>query len=422
MRKKLPLYAGFAKADITPPEPRGMDLFGMPRLYPGARGVLDRLYARACYLESGARKFLLIECDLVLTKHEFLHHAYDVLADYDTILDTLARAGGLERKNIWLCATHCHSSVGDSRGSSGPFQQKVLHRYTDLLTARLIAAGRAAVQNRQRVKIGYGQGEVERVAGNRRAKLSDGVVVTGWADGPSPPPGVKIMDRGRIDKNVGLVMFTNMKNRPMGTIVNYNSHIHSYPMLYFSSELAGAVAARLDKKLPGLTTVYTNGAEGNTSLCANLPPQHNDPRQWNRQYLRERERMSSRLVEKVLELYRHMKFESLVAMDMDETILKIKNSRPRKAIEPIRAVTINDLALVGEVEEIFVEYALGVKQGSPYRSTFVVGMNGVRNFYFPTTSAMEEGGYEAYMWIQPGSFERTVAASVKLLQKMRHRR
>jgi neutral ceramidase len=401
---KKPLLAGFAKVKITPLEPQGMDLWGMPRIYPGARGIMDDLYARACYLESGTNKFLLIECDLV----ELLPQ------DYDIIINKLARSVVINRKNIWICATHCHSSVG---GGSGPFQRKVLHRYIDRLTGQIIDVGIEAVQNKQRVQIGYSHGEIEHVVGNRRVKLSDGTVVTGWADGPSPPPGVRIVDRGLVDKNVGLIAFKNMQGQLVGAIVNYNSHIHSYPILYFSSELAGAVAALLDKKIPGMTTVYTNGAEGNTSLCANLTPQPPDYSKWNRVYRKERDRMSSIIVQKVLQLYKDMKFESTVAMTLDTASVKI-NTPPRKAVKTISAITINDLALVADEDEIFVEYALALKKNSPYPSTFIIGLKGMLNYYFIPTSAMEEGGYETYTWQPLGSFERTTATAIRLLRRM----
>jgi hypothetical protein len=405
MKGKKPLLAGFAKIDITPLEPQGMGLHGMPRWFHGARGILDPLYARACYLESGHNRFLLIECDLV----EML------TSDYAAIIAALARANGLKKANIWLCTTHCHSAVG---GADGPFQHKVLNRYLDRFAAQLIAVGQAARQQKQRVKIGYGQAEIENVTGNRRVKLADGTVITGWADGPSPPPGMRIVDRGPIDKNVGLVAFRDMRGRPLGAIINYNSHIHSYPTLCFSSELPGAVAARLEKTLPGLTAVYTNGAEGNTSLCANLPPQYPHPDQWNRQYQQERDRMSAIIVRGIMELYRGLQFESLVTMRLDETARKIHTARPRKGVKTVSAVTINHLALVGEEDESFVEFALTVKKRSPYPTTLVIGLKGDLNYYFYPETAREEGGYETEMPLPPGSFERTTTDAIALLKKM----
>jgi hypothetical protein len=421
MRARLPLYAGFAKVDITPPEPKGMNLFGMPRPVHGARGVLDPLFARAGYLESGRHQLLMIELDLCLVQHEFMATTLDALADDREVRKALARGTGIAGKNIWLCATHCHSSVGEERATTRPAMAQVLRRYIAMLTAKLTAVGLAAARKKQRVEIGYGQGAIENVAGNRRAKLSDGTVVTAWADGPSPPPGVRIVDRGPVDPRVGAVVFRAMNHRPVGAIVNYSSHIHLYPVLGFSSELAGAVARKLDRALPGLTTVYTNGAEGNVSLCAHVKPQPRRRSQWNRAYRQERDRLGARMLRKILELYRGMTFERTVRMDMNETTLRIPFGRGEKAPERLAAVTLNELALLGEAEEMFVEFALGVKAGSPYRATFVVGMSGRRNFYFPTTHAVEEGGYETDTWIQPGSFERTTAAAVRLLRRM-HRR
>lgn len=409
MAKKLPLLAGFAKADITPREPKGMDLYGMPRPYPGARGILDRLHARACYLESGACKFLLIECDLVELPSR----------DYERIVESLARAGGLDKKNIWLCVTHCHSAPG---GPAGGFQYKVLQRYLDRFASRVIAVGRRAMANRQRVKIGYGQGPIEGVGGNRRVKLSDGLVITGWADGPSPPPGVRIVDRGPVDRDVGVAVFKDRHDRPVGAIVNYSSHIHLYPILFFSAELAGAVAAAMERNWPGLVAVYTNGAEGNTSLCAHLPPQGTDCKAWNRQYRSGLKHLSAVVARKAAALYRRMEFESLVTMDLDETAMRIRSIPPRLPVKTVSALTINDLALVGEEDEAFVEYALAVKAGSPYRSTFVIGLKGPVNYYYFPTPARAEGGYETYLDLAPGSFERTTRAALSLLRSMRRER
>ena len=106
MNKKLPLYAGFSRVDITPSEPVGMELAGMPRLYPGALGVLDPLSAQACYLECGKNRFLMIVCDICLTDALAPHH--------EEVIKKLARRFSIPAKNIWIVATHCHSSIGET--------------------------------------------------------------------------------------------------------------------------------------------------------------------------------------------------------------------------------------------------------------------------------------------------------------------
>ena len=422
MAGKHSLYAGFAKIDISPKEPEGMSLFGMPRLYPGARGILEPLYARAVYLESGNKKYLMIAADIVLNAQAAHHQkSVTVLYQHEKVLAALSKSSGLDKKDIWLVATHCHSSAGEDLDSVSPFARKVFERYLEMLRSKIISVGKEAIKAKQRVKLGYVKGEVEKVAGNRRVKLSDGCVVTGWGDGPTPPPGQRIVGRGPVDKNVGLVMFKNMKNKPVGALVNFNCHIHLYPILYFTPELAGQVAKLLDGKFPGLITVYTNGAEGDTSLCPNIMPLPSDKKKWTGVYKREVRRLGNLIVNKILEMTKTLKYENKVKMEIGEVTLKIKSKEVKESPEKISVVALNDLALVGEVEEMFVEYALHLNEQSPFKTTLVVGMNGVRNFYFPTDEAIEEGGYEAKLDLAPGSFERTGAASVKLLKKMKKR-
>ena len=411
MDKKQKLYGGFAKIDITPPEPEGMTLMGMPRPFPGARGILDPLYARACYLECGGETFLMIVCDNVAPRVMY--------PEYLGAVDALSEFGGIKKKNIWVVSTHCHSSTGEGPGN--PYLKKVNNRYVINLVRKLVKVGKRAVKTRQRVQIAYAEGPVEKVGTSRRVKLSDGVVATGWGDGPSPPPGVRIVGRGPHDKNVDVAIFKTMKGKPVGALVNYNSHVHGYPILYFSSELAGATCRRLERQFPALTAVFTVGAEGDVALSESLEPQSTDPSRWNTQYKREMKRMSTVLVDRIQKLYKSMAFEPLARMDTGDVILKIPNSETGEAVEHIWAVAVNGLALVGEVEEMFVEFALRLKDKSPFKSTFVVGLKDIRNFYFPTAMGMEEGGHESKLWIKPGSLDRVIDASAKLLGEM-HRK
>ena len=96
---KHSLYAGFAKIDISPKEPEGMSLFGMPRLYPGARGILEPLYARAVYLESGNKKYLMIAADIVLNAQAAHHQkSVTVLYQHEKVLAALSKSSGLDKK------------------------------------------------------------------------------------------------------------------------------------------------------------------------------------------------------------------------------------------------------------------------------------------------------------------------------------
>ena len=422
MNKKLPLYAGFSRVDITPAEPVGMELAGMPRLYPGALGVLDPLSARACYLECGKNRFLMIVCDICLTDALAPHH--------EEVIKKLARRFSIPAKNIWIVATHCHSSIGETLWRAPtPFMAKVFSRYLDTLVPKLIQVGSEAVTGKQQVQIGYGQTEIHDVAASRRVKISDGTVVTGWGDGPSAPPGVKTVGRGIHDPELGVILFKNLRGQPVGALLNYNSHIHTSPMQYFSAELAGYTCHLLEKKLKGVTAVYTNGAQGDTSLCANTKPFSRNPKQWTSDYLDGMHRMSRILVNGALRVVKRMAFERTATMCLAEkrlpidqwltpaTVLPITSYKPG-AQEVLSGVSINGMALIGQPEEMFVEFALALKKASPFPSTFVIGMNAPRNFYLPTTSAWEEGGYEPGFFLKPGSFEQATDEAIALLKRM----
>ncbi|GEM_PF-1513136 len=424
VKKGFPLYAGFEKIDITPEHPVGMELCGMPRLFPGARGILDRLYARAVFLQSGGKKFLMITFDTVYVDYAQPGHSYTVLQESQKISKIISKFSGIEVKDIWLTATHCHSSAGGHAWAS-PYSRKILERYYVTLQKKTLELAKQVIKNKQRVRISYGTTNIDNVTGSRRVKLSDGTVITGWGSGPTPPNNARIVDRGAFDKQLGAVFFKNIKNKPIGAIVNFSSHIHLYPVLYFTSELAGSIARTLEERMPGSVTVYTNGALGNVSLCPNIAPLSTDPKKWNAQYKRELGKLTRIITEKTLILEKSLKYENRVIIDSCETWLKLKtltkDNKKEFIAENISGLAINDLVLVAQGEEIFAEYALELREKSPFITTLHIGLKGSENLYLPTDDAMEEGGYEPGDRLELGSINKMIEASVDLLFKLHKR-
>ncbi|MEI8340866.1 MAG: hypothetical protein WCH43_04915, partial [Verrucomicrobiota bacterium] len=178
MSKPEQLYAGFAKTDITPPHPRGMTLFGMDRVYPGAVGVRDPLHARAVYLGTRSRGVLMVVLDtvtpLVIAPHQ------------DEVIAELARFTGLPKPRIWILCTHTHSSVGEDPTFTfdwthgDHYRVRTFSRYLDFLLLRVLAVGKEAFSKRQAVEIGYASAPVSRVGTSRRFKFSSGIVLPSW--------------------------------------------------------------------------------------------------------------------------------------------------------------------------------------------------------------------------------------------------
>ncbi|MEK7415698.1 MAG: hypothetical protein AAB263_20525 [Planctomycetota bacterium] len=424
MAKTEQLYAGFAKQDMTPDHPRGMSLMGMGRVYPGAAGVLDRLFVRASYIGTKSQGVLLVVLDTVFP---------NVLAPHqDEVIGKLAAITGLPPKRIWIVCTHCHSAVGegfDLKWEGGDhYRLRTFSKYMDVFLAKVVATGAEAYSKRQAVEIGYASAPVAQVTSNRRVKSGAGIVITGWANGPTPPPGMRIVGRGPHDPDIGVIVFRNLRHRPIGALLNYSSHIHSYPTLNFTAELAGAVIRKMERRFPGLLAIYTNGAEGNVSLDQYLEPQKPNAEDWDRQYLKGLDLFSGRIMRGVNSACKGMSFAARVRMRCAETTVPLrayerKNGRipdrPSPLPQPLTALTIDDLALVGEQEEAFVELALGLKAASPFPKTFVVGFQGFRNKYFPTDHATEEGGYETSLRYHGDAMHKTITTAARMLGKLR---
>jgi hypothetical protein len=73
-------------------------------------------------------------------------------------------------------------------------------------------------------------------------------------------------------------------------------------------------------------------------------------------------------------------------------ILKEKENQPLET--ELQVITIGDLALVGLPGEVFVEFGLEIKNKSPYKRTFIIGLANDYIGYVPTVNAFKEGGYE----------------------------
>lgn len=61
---------------------------------------------------------------------------------------------------------------------------------------------------------------------------------------------------------------------------------------------------------------------------------------------------------------------------------------------PIRFLRINDTIIWSAPVEAFCQFALAVRDKSPFRNTFFFGYTGGWFGYLPTSRAFDEGGYE----------------------------
>ncbi len=146
-------FAGSARVDITPSWPVMQGGFGQ-RTGPHT-GVLDRVFAKAMYLRSGAEELLLITADLIAMPSQIAN----------PVSEAICALTGLEAHQICLCASHTHSGPLPYDGGSA----MGVAQYSAFLSDALVQVGVSARRNAVPSRIGTGVGTVD-VFFNRRTR------------------------------------------------------------------------------------------------------------------------------------------------------------------------------------------------------------------------------------------------------------
>jgi neutral ceramidase len=96
------------------------------------------------------------------------------------------------------------------------------------------------------------------------------------------------------------------------------------------------------------------------------------------------------------------------------------DSPPREDVE-VQVVAAGELAFVGYPAEMFTEFGLRTKAGSPFAATFVCTLANGGLAYVPTEAAYEHGGYETRLGpnrLVPEAGNAMVSCALELLQAL----
>ena len=234
IRLKSPtiLSAGAAKVEITPAV--GTPLAGYAKRYgKPSVGIRDPLYARVLALSDGEDTLLFISCDLLVFPNPLAQE----------VLDKLCAQFKIPKSAIFLSATHTHSGIGAighgflHEQVFGPYQPEIVEG----LTARIVWAVQQAMEHRDPVRWGVGEGDLGDLLENR-----------------SDP-------KGLVDPTVRIFLIESLRGVPVGVVVNADAH----PMLVdskerrFSADYPGVLTQVMEKSFPGSVCLFVNGAAGN---------------------------------------------------------------------------------------------------------------------------------------------------------------
>ncbi|MGE5110974.1 MAG: neutral/alkaline non-lysosomal ceramidase N-terminal domain-containing protein [Acidobacteriaceae bacterium] len=432
--KTLPLRAGTAKRDITPPI--GTPLSGfIARLEPST-GIADRLHTRAVVLDDSRSVIVIVQMDLLgLGKWHV-----------DEIRRLCWSNWQVPPERVMISTTHTHSGPGvvPLRGC-----EVTSLGYQWLLIDRTMQAIEEAYERRSEASIAIGR-EKFHLGINRRQNTPNGVVLGIAPDKPAPD-GVDVVCIRMAD----------------ATAILFSHAVHPYCLGGESTLISGDIPSLACELLESQNVValFVNGCAGNiapegafqgidvarqqgTRLAAAVKTaisQSLEATDWKlsgasehvylpyaslptkakldamlaeeERVVRPEERTNSSVQQKI----------SIAQKDWAEHLSKILDRE--LPLDPVfcevQTIAIGDFALVGVGGEPFFEIGQQIAASSQYRHTWTLGYCNSYCGYLPTRAEFPYGGYEvndSYRYLdtwqlESGCEERVIACAQRTLAR-----
>jgi hypothetical protein len=443
---------GVAVEDITPPANWRLadSFYDRP-----SAGVHDPLYAKALVLEQGDRRAAIVVCDLTGVSRDVT----------DKARAEAAKRTGIPADHIVIGATHTHGAplhYGYLRdlfhnravAAHGKDPHETLD-YPKLLADRCVRAIARAHKATRPVKLAAGVAQQSGLAFNRRFHMKNGTVA--FNPGKKNPNIVR--PAGPTDPDLHILLARDAATeKPVAGLTVFALHVAT-----FGGQIGADFPMHLQERLrekfgKEFVSVFGEGTAGDVN--------HLDVKS-DRPQTSETEppRIGAALAGTVLKAVPGLR--PLTAPDLavrsakvpvplqevtDEQVARARELLDRTGpaipdflvlVEAERVMAVRDYrkrfganlpaevqvfrldadtAVVTLPHEVFVELGLAIKEGSPFKNTFVVSLCNDVDFYVPTKRAFAEGSYEVVnSRIKPGGGELLVDAALRLLRDLKPR-
>ena len=433
------LHAGAAIRDITPPMPQF--LFGYPHVPRVSTGVHDPLLCGALCLKQGTECLLWLANDIIFIPKTMAAE----------VRRRIAAATELLPRQIMITATHTHSgpkTLDFLSNEADPVVPPTDPAYLDFMTRQLVEAGVAAWQSAEPAEAGLAVDDGRGIGTNRRDPA-----------GPADPEVPVLMVRARNDR------------RPLACMVVTSMHptvLHEDSTL-ISGDFPGMTRQYLQSEHLGAAcpVLYHTGPSGNQS------PRHSIPANT----FEAARDMGEELGRRIARVLPSIEYRSDLPLDSRQASVELdlrqfpspdeaqarldqvrqhletlrRDGAPRQQVRTaecdwfgaeenvvlaraardgrldhfhracmpaeIHITSVGPWTFVGWQGEIFVEYALALKQNRP--GLFVISLaNGELQGYLVTAEAAAEGGYEASnsFYAHTGG-DRLLQATIALIER-----
>lgn len=422
------LFAGAAKTDITPP--LGTFING-DFVSHYAVFIHDSLYAKVLILKYGVMTIAMVVVDICVMPKEFV----------DEVKSAITEQTGILFQHILISSTHTHAagSVASVYLASADLL------YMKKLPGLIVQAVKQAKQNMRPARVGFGSVDVPEHVRCRRYLMKEEYKpinpVSGEIDKVKTNPfGVSdqiIRSIATPDPQVSFLAVRGIDGHWISLLANYSLHyVGDWDNGTISADYFGEFSRQIQKKLSAnadFVGMMSNGTSGDINIwdfqnTGSYPSGNfrksgfigediaekvfqslfaiqweDDPSiavKYEELSLNVR-KPGSYILEKAKAIIAETEYENL---KVDEEGLRgiyareqvLLNELPDQLLFPVQAIKIGNGIIGGLGAEIFSETGLWLKENSPAKKYFTIGLANANLGYLPPAGEMKKGGYETW--------------------------
>ncbi len=421
------MKTGFSRICINPPI--GVPIHGYyePR---AVKGIHDDIFASAVSFDDGYNKAVVISVEVCLLSTEQCNFFREKIAEFV----------GIKKEGVFINCTHTHTgpTIGDDKLSG----LKRVKEYDDAFLNYLCEVSKSAFSDMCESSFSYAEGSAENIAFVRRFRMKDGSVRTN--PGVDNPDILEVL--GKPNETVKVIRI-DRENGENCVLVNFGMHADCVGGEFISGDWPGVVRNTVEGALDNTKCIFLLGSEGDVGHV-NVAPSASDrrgldydsfdgvPRGYDHSLHLGRkiagevigvygkaepfdaEKLAfdfkkisipsnsdnSKLTEskRIKALYDAGRANELPYKDMELTtvvaeavrICELENG-PESFDFVLTALSLGDFVLAGLPGECFAEIGRRIEAGYNGKHIMVCCLTNGGDSYFPTSSAYDEGGYEA---------------------------
>ena len=419
------LKAGFARVNIDPPMGIAIGGYFVPR---HAEQILDDIEINALALEVGDRRIVMLSMDqcgmLTPIVTDFRQHVSQVT--------------GVELENIFLHATHSHTTPLMSQTSEDPLDRE----YYQFVRRRMCDVASFALADLKPARMGWGVGNSHRVSFVRRYRMKDGTVRTN--------PGIGNPDVlhpvGEVDERVNVLRF-DREGADTIVLVNFGCHPDTIGGNNISADWPGMLRRTVEQAIDNTKCLFFNGAQGDVGT-GNVFAKGGDMNDLTRQFdnvfrgYGHTRHIGRVIAGAVMQIYDKVNYVDVDRLASLQKVVKAPSNMPKpeemeqahkyaqlhndghddqipytgmelttvvaEALRMVRlehgpehfeltlsGLAIGPVAFLGIPGEPFNGVGLGLKKAQGWDMILPCCQANGREGYFPMMDSYEEGGYEA---------------------------